>query len=393
MNFEKLKNNCTGCGACTLLCPAKSIALKQNWEGFYYIDINLQSCIHCKLCEKHCPQNQPVRNQKVLHSYAALGKNNIRIKRSSSGGIFITIADWIIENNGIVFGTVFNKHFEAVQVSALTKKDLTFMQGSKYVQSLTNHVYKDISSCLKKYKHVLYVGTPCQVAGLYAYLPEIPEHLYTIDLICHGVPSPQLFQNYIHWLEKQKAQTVKSYFFRNKSIWNRTGFISKIVYQRNTVKQDAFKDPYYLSFLQGNNFRECCYECKYANLNRMGDITIGDLDGIDQICPDFYSWKGVSTLLLNNQKANRLWKQMKHLFHYQKIDICEEIKYNHQLIAPMKRPDGRDHYYDHYREEHFFQNLIEKNVKKEDFSIKRCVKKWLPVRLKYYIKVLIKKWR
>lgn len=393
MNFEKLKNNCTGCGACILICPTKSITLKQNQEGFYYIDIHLPTCIHCKLCEKRCPQNHFVPNRTIQNSYAAIGKNNIRTSKSSSGGIFITIADWIIENNGIVFGTIFNKHFEAVQVSAITKKDLIPMQGSKYVQSLTNHVYEDIADSLNKYKHVLYIGTPCQIAGLYAVLSEIPDHLYTVDLICHGVPSPQLFQNYIHWLEKQKSQTIKAYSFRNKSIWNRTGFICKIVFQQKTIKWDALQDPYYLSFLQGINFRECCYKCKYANLNRVGDITIGDLDGIDQVCPDFYPWKAVSTVLLNSKKARKLWKEVRPFFHYQKIDIDEESKYNHQLIAPMKRPKERDHYYDHYNDEHFFQELIQKNIKKEVFTPKKYIKKWLPVRLKYNIKVFIKKLR
>ena len=303
MNFEKLKNNCTGCGACILICPTKSITLKQNQEGFYYIDIHLPTCIHCKLCEKRCPQNHFVPNHTIQNSYAAIGKNNIRTSKSSSGGIFITIADWIIENNGIVFGTIFNKHFEAVQVSAITKKDLIPMQGSKYVQSLTNHVYEDIADSLNKYKHVLYIGTPCQIAGLYAVLSEIPDHLYTVDLICHGVPR------------------------------------------------------------------------------------------IDQVCPDFYPWKAVSTVLLNSKKARKLWKKVRPFFHYQKIDIDEESKYNHQLIAPMKRPKERDHYYDHYNDEHFFQELIQKNIKKEVFTPKKYIKKWLPVRLKYNIKVFIKKLR
>lgn len=194
------------------------------------------------------------------------------------------------------------------------------MQGSKYVQSSTNEIYVKVDSCLKQYKYVLYSGTPCQVAGLYSFLNKIPDNLYTIDIICHGVPSPQLFKNYVRWLEQRSGKKLLNYLFRNKTIFDRTGFSLKAVFSNKIISQNAWQDPYYSSFLKGNNFRECCYHCSYSNLNRVADITIGDLDGIDKICPDFYAWKAISACLLNSQKGIYLWKKAKDQFFYKSID-------------------------------------------------------------------------
>jgi len=384
INFEDLYDNCTGCGACVYLCPTKSITLKKNNEGFLYVHINADTCVECKKCLRVCHQNLELKNTYKQIAIAALSKNKELRKKSSSGGVFAEAAKHIISNHGLVAGTVYDADFNVVQILTDNLDDIHRMQGSKYVQAESYVVYEKIRQALeKKDKNILYVGTPCQIAGLLSFINGRPSNLFTMDLICHGVPSPQMFKNYIAWKERKLHKKIHSYSFRNKSAFNRTGFISKLYLQRKCISILAEEDPYYNDFLQCKNFRECCYQCKYSARKRVGDISIGDLDNPDVVAPGFWGWEALSTVIINNSHGKELWDQISNLFFAREIDLSEEAKYNHNLSKPSVRPECRNDYYLEMEHGYFFDQRQPLSQKR---SLLFQLKRMIPVKIKYCIK-------
>ena len=381
---------CLSCRSCFLTCPKNAIEMRENREGFFYPIIN-EKCINCGLCVTHCPiltpNKKPFFGQRI---FCLILKNEELLRKSSSGGVFAGIANYILSENGVVYGCAYDENFNANIIGITNVADLYKLQGSKYVASNTNVTYKQVKENLEIGKKVLYCGSPCQIAGLKAFLGKDYENLYTLDLICHGTPSQKLFSKYIEWLGKKFGGKIIYYGFRDKDIsgWSCGGIaIAKTKTKTKTKTNPSSLDPYYYHFLKGTTYRECCYNCNYCQKERVSDITIGDYWGIKKEHPHFYSPNGVSCLLINTEKGRNLWNLVSNDFFYLESSFENIAKYNHNLKYPTKRISLRDTIYQHIDEmnsiDYFSTQLI------IPFNLKARVKQFFPK----WIKILIKKYR
>ena len=346
---EMNKNRCTGCRACEQLCPTKAISMNINKEGFIEPHVDKNKCINCRKCVIQCPQlkeKTEIKNESNV--YAVKLRNSSEQIESSSGGAFVAIAKVILNLGGIVYGCAFSDDLKAIHIRIENEKELIKLKGSKYVQSDTNYTYIEVKKDLENNKIVLYSGTPCQIGGLNAYLGKEYKNLITVDFVCHGVPSPKLFEKYKQWIEKRNNGKLTFYNFRDKekNLW---GLNSKLVLEKNNkivkIYQRASLDPYYKSFLKGYTYRECCYNCRYANKNRVSDFTIADYWGIEKEHPDFYDKKGVSILIVNTNKAQELFNKVKEYIEFIESTMEKASRKNVNLNRPFFRPKQRDYAY------------------------------------------------
>lgn len=336
--------SCTGCRACEYRCPKKCISMIQDKEGFLIAKANMDECVECGVCDKICPQNKIPSKSDRKDSFAATLTQKGTLMNSTSGGAFVALANAILDFDGIVFGAAFINKFEVEHISISNRDDLYRLQGSKYVQSNTKNTYKEVEKYLKSGKKVLYSGTACQIAGLYAYLGKVYDNLCTVDVICHGVPSPLIFKTYGEYLENLEHGNIKEYHFRAKSNagWGNYG---KIIYSNNKTKLIASNDPYLKCYLLGLLNRECCYNCQYSGENRIADITLGDYWGVQSCNPEYYNKYGVSAIVVNTKKGKAYLEDAKKYLIINKVEFNSIKKGNEQLNHPSLRPDSRDFIY------------------------------------------------
>lgn len=345
---------CTGCGACIEACNKNVLMFTRDEEGFSYPNpVNSDKCVECGLCCKSCHllKNEYLRNS-VIDGYIAQSHLRYKTKKSASGGAFYTIAKFFIENyNGVVFGAAYNDDFTVSHIQVETIKDLKKLQGSKYVQSELCSIYTSVKDYLTKGRYVLFSGTPCQVAGLKSFLKKDYSNLFLIDIICHGVTSPLLLKDYVNKIECFYKCKIKGIRFRwkNPLYTSRSsfGFFAKMS-DNKRIYHLFHDDPYFHVYASGYAFREGCYNCKYANLSRVGDITIGDCDSYKNYL-DFHPYESNSSILINTNKASLIWNEkLKSLFDYNPLDIQLEASWNKQLNSPFIRPQARDVIYNEW---------------------------------------------
>lgn len=297
----KDKSKCCGCSACVNICPKQCISFDEDIEGFRYPNVDLIRCVNCNLCEKVCPvinQNDVKRPQKV---YASKNINEEIRLQSSSGGVFSLLAELIIIRGGVVFGARFDENWEVIHDYAETKKGLTVFRGSKYVQSRIGNTYQQVEDFLKSGREVMFTGTPCQVAGLKRYLRREYYNLLTVDIVCHGVPSPLVWREYLK--KNSREQNIIAVNFRSKiDGWKKY----KVVVEGQ--KSDIVNEPYYNNiymqgFLRDIYLRPSCYACPAKYGKSRSDITLGDFWGIENYLPNFDDNKGISLVLLQSQKG------------------------------------------------------------------------------------------
>lgn len=384
---------CTGCGACYQACPKKCISMLPDQEGFLYPMVDESQCVKCGKCVKVCQleQESPHGNDRLkqVQAYAIKHRNKDRIMKSASGGAFAAVAEYVLDRGGIVFGCAYDEKMRVMHCSVSSKEELAALQSSKYVQSNTTNTYEEAKKWLDAGKIVLYSGTPCQIAGLKLFLEKDYEKLYTIDLICHGVPSPLLFQKYLVWLEGVAGGRVSEYNFRDKRRrgWNdvfiygyRIGDIEKFNYAEN--------DPYFKHFLNQDTYRECCYICPFAKPERYADFTIGDYWGIEHVHPEFEESTGISALIVNTEKAATLLSLLKHNVFLLPTRYEDIRKYNHNLNQPTKRHPDRNRIYQGITEmdDAAYIQSIQPKV-----SIKKKISCWIPRKYKRFLKTILKK--
>lgn len=342
------KQDCTGCFACEGSCAKRAISKVADSEGFYYPVINHDACVSCHACENVCPVINPVSKNELGEVYAAWTNNMQVRKQSSSGGMFSVFAEKILEEGGAVVGAVMGDD-DYVRHTIITSVDAIHQQrGSKYVQSmLSGDLYRDIRTLLQNGRKVLFTGTPCQVAGMKNYFKRYYDLLYTIDLVCHGVPSPDFFANFMKKLRKKMPNLTK-YNFRDFENWlvcinvnvNVNGVIvNRYLYGEYTFYQDAF--------LKGYLHRENCYHCQYSSKERISDITLADFWGIGRKKPIIENVSaGCSMVSVNSDKGRCLFESVKDQIYAELRDIQETIDGgNEQIVAPSKRPSERDSFY------------------------------------------------
>ena len=299
---ELPQQNCTGCGACAQRCPKDSITLEANAEGFMYPTVDINKCVHCGICTKICPQLATSINFKDPVAVFGYSGKNVQTNNSTSGGAFYALANYFMAGGGTVIGAAFTTVDKVDHIIVSSEDGLSSLQGSKYVQSDITGIYRNTEKLLKENKSVLFSGTACQIAGLYAYLRSDYANLCTVDVICHGVASPLLFKKHIEWLNIQYAGKVTRYHFRTKSKagWGNYG---RLDLENGRSKYFSSTDPYIKAFMSGSSYRECCYNCQYANRKRISDITLGDFWGVQKYYPEIYDKNGVSAVIVNTAKG------------------------------------------------------------------------------------------
>lgn len=397
MNIQSVVDTkkCMGCHACGNCCPVNCIEFRPDKEGFLFPNIDNSKCINCGLCMKSCPiKTNFIFIDQLIEPmvYAAKLKDNHAIKLSSSGGMFTAIVNYVLKQGGTVFGCVFDKNHKAKHIGAKDWKTIAMMRGSKYVQSDTGNTYSQVKELLKKDEYVLYTGTPCQIAGLKTLLNKSYDKLLTVDLICHGVPSPVLFSIYLGWLEQKHKGTIKEYQFRNKEKYG-WGTFSKIVIstaqKEKTIFVPGTADAYYSPFLLAQNYRECCYSCKYANMHREGDLTIADYWGIARFHPEFVkdTREGVSLVLINTEKAYIMLQNLKTDLDMIPSKMEWAITENGNLKQPAQRPTARENFYAQIQTIGF--DKYAKTFYKSRKYFKAKLKSIVPYQLKKVLKYII----
>lgn len=332
------KKDCCGCGACVQKCPKQCISFQEDNEGFLYPIVNETICIDCKLCEKVCPIINKLKPQELPKTLIALKHIDEKIRKtSSSGGAFTAIASKIIKNGGVVFGAQFNHNWKVIHSYTETIAGLDAFRGSKYVQSEIGNSYKEVELFLKSDRIVLFTGTPCQVSGLYNFLQKKYDNLYTLDFVCHGVPSPGVFRWYLQEelnrsanlnnkntipippirsipkeeIKLPKGIKIQNIYFRDKiNGWKKYNFSlhltkslengekESLIFSNNTLK-----NSYLYGFISDIYLRPSCFKCPTKSLTSSSDFTIGDFWGQEFYFPEFDNDTGVSAVIPNTPKA------------------------------------------------------------------------------------------
>lgn len=403
--FEN-KSDCCACGACVSVCPKSAISLKNDEYGFVYPEIDSALCVECGRCKKVCSfQNKATENMSV-EAYAAAVNDDDKIMRSTSGGTFAVLAEEMLRRGGVVFGSALemeNNCFNVHHIAVENIKDLPKILKSKYVQSATEDCYIKAKQYLDNGRCVLYSGTPCQIAGLKGYLGKKYDNLLTVDLVCHGVPSLQLFRCYITQIEKRENIKITDFQFRDKEkgldFFNKLDFTDKNGENKSiSYNNKSVNFSYTDSFLKLENLRENCYTCKYACANRPADITIGDYWGINKVHDEWLKQnggklnhdKGISCVILNTQKGIDCFDTVKqHMITY-KSNFEEVSQYNAQLKAPSVLSPTREKILEGFKNNgyEYIENSYIKYLSKEKAKAK--IKKLVPTKIWDKAKEIIK---
>lgn len=358
------KKNCCGCGACMNICQKNAITMIEDENGFVYPVIDENLCIKCGMCKKVCAYQKESQRNSVSRAYVGAAEDENILKISASGGIFRVIAQEVIRQGGVVFGCAYENNEGILQPKHIMVEDeeqLKRLQGSKYVQSSLGNTFVEVKALLNEGKIVLFSGTPCQIDALYGFLQgKKYENLFTIDIICHGVPSSRFLQDYIVSMERRLHGKIINVVFRDKSEgW---GLVGSLVYVDNKGRTRKKRMPlqgfsYYKMFLISDSYRENCYSCKYANMERIGDLTIGDYWGIEEEHPEYLlenggeidAKKGTSCILVN---TNQGYKMLERFYKEAilKESVAEKVvKQNGQLLQPSHISENREKLLEIYR--------------------------------------------
>ena len=329
------KRDCCGCHACYNSCPQKCISMQSDAEGFWYPAVKLESCTDCGLCEKVCPvlSKNTVDNQPL--AYACMNKDDQIRQQSSAGGVFTVLAESVLAKQGVVFGAGFNKEFKVVHSWTDSIYGLNNFRGSKYVQSCIGDTYQQTRDFLKQGRLVLFSGTPCQIAGLKSYLGKDYEALICLDIICHGVPSPSVFDKYRAELEHTYASKTRKIAFRRKDYgWKRYS-VALSFDNATEYRQPYTMDLFMKGFLQNIYLRPSCYQCSFKTINRQSDMTLADFWGIQNVLPTFDDDRGTSLILVNSRKGATLFSYVADKVASEKVDIDQALVDNPSALKSV----------------------------------------------------------
>lgn len=304
------KTQCCGCGACFAACPKKAIEMKTDGV-FSYPVIDTALCIECGKCEKVCRFKDEKNTQSnTLSAFAVKADDETRAE-SSSGGIFTLITDEVLSSGGTVFGAVYDEKMNVIHAAAGNKEERNRMRGSKYVGSDTSAVFEQVKNELTGDKQVVFSGTPCQVSALKSYLGREYDNLLLIDIICHGVPSPEIWKSFVKLMEKKYGKKITDYRFRNKAVaWREYSPLVSFE-DGSTAAADDLNGAFIEVFRYELCLRPSCTACRYTSVHREGDITIGDFWGIEKQLPEIDDNKGISAVTANTEKGRGFLESIK----------------------------------------------------------------------------------
>lgn len=346
INLIPKKESCCGCTACMSICPKDAIDMVDDYEGFEYPKIDYAKCIGCHACENICAfQNGFEEKNKMPNSiaYAVKHQNDNVRKESRSGGFFTAISDAVLEKHGIVYGCALTSEFKAIHERAQNKEQRDAFRKSKYVQSDMRDTFKKVKADLENGKLVLFSGTSCQCIGLKKYLGKLAnENLITMDIVCHGVPSPKVWRDFLRMNENKYKGNITDVDFRNKTKYGWHDHVETIYV--NGIPYDS--DLYKKLFFSHHILRPACFSCPYKNIHHDTDITIADCWGIENIDPSFDDNKGVSLVLLNTERGRKIYDSVMCDLIQETIDIGKCMQ--PALKAPFASPQKRDQFWSDY---------------------------------------------
>lgn len=392
--FDK-KENCCACGACYNICPRNAIEMIVDEYGFKYPKINYDKCIGCGACKRVCAFQNVIEKNEPLQVIAAARKDENKIMKSASGGIFAVFAEYFLSIGGIVYGSALvneNDTLVPKHIGINSLENLDKLLGSKYVQSDIGNVYKEIRTLLNDKKQILFSGTPCQVAGLKAFLGKEYDNLFTIDIICHGGPNAEFFKGYLEILEKKFNGKILDFKFRDKKDgWGPYILSADILKQNKLQKERKYiyldESTYASMFLYTDILRLNCYKCKYTNKHRTGDITIGDYWGIEKEHPELLkingglldTKKGISAIIINTEKGKLGLEKLGQEIVYFDTTYEKVAVVNTQLREPSKYGKHRNKIMEIYKlggfnkvDEYYYNKILRK------IAIKKEIKKYIP---------------
>lgn len=368
------KADCCGCRACVQSCPFGAISMKKDREGFLYPKINDSLCSECGLCEKVCPVKNQTDGILPIRCYAAISNNDELRKNSSSGGVFSELAEYVIKEGGIVFGAAFNERFEVSHIMISSLDDLKQLRGSKYLQSDIGNTFVLCKESLDKGIPVLFSGTPCQISGLRRFLKKKYSNLFLIDLICHGVPSPDVWQRYL----KGKFGTItdiSSISFRDKT----NGWKSyRLAISGNGVIKYSSQingDVYMQLFLQNIILRPSCYECPAKAGKSGSDITIADFWGIENVVPEMDDDKGISLIMVNTNQGLELLHSIESELKITVVSHADAIRNNSSWSVSVEKDKRRERFFKCYRFWLSFEKGAESLLKEKPSYAKKLLNK------------------
>lgn len=372
------KYECCGCTACASICPLHAISMVADKLGFLFPQVDEAKCTDCGLCVQVCSFRAPYDITSDLpqpESYAVRHKDSNEIALSQSGAAFVLLSDWVLDQGGVVYGAGYEEHFRVVHKRALNKKQRNEFRGSKYVQSDLRGVFTQVKQDLKEGRTVCFSGTPCQVSGLSSFVgPQVRNKLFLIDLVCHGVPGPQIWEDYIAYLEAKVKKNITSVNFRDKKLKGWKSHIESFVFTNTRIHTYIYTNIFYSHI----SLRHSCSICPYCNTKRPSDITIGDFWEIEKIHKTFASDnKGCSLVLVNTQKGKEWFDAIKGNAEILPTKLQDSL--HPQLCYPNSLHPQRDAF-----EKDYARLGFKKTLEKWEFiGWKKAVKKYVgyPFRL------------
>ncbi len=349
INIED-KKNCTGCAACKRICPKNCIEMVNDPCGFAYPSVDNEACVKCGRCVEVCPIINPADTGSPIEVWGTKNKDEAVRSTSSSGGTFFELAKSVISRGGVVFGCALDSELVARHIGVDAIEGLSALKGSKYVQSDVGTTYTEVKALLAEGREVLYSGTPCQIAGLKKYLGKRYDGLLLVDVLCHGVPSPEVFKDYLGYLaDKYKSKPVSVNFRNKEKSWKRLYF--EVIFE-NGKRYFTFcgYDRYMSMFLNNISLRPSCYDCRFTSVNRQGDITLGDFWGIGKKHPERDDDKGISLVIVNSAKGSAAYREISDRFDVFDSDIEAAKNPQHTMTAPALKSPKRDEFYSLYSE-------------------------------------------
>ncbi len=364
IKIEK-NTDCNGCYACYNACPVRCITMETDKEGFWYPAVDSNKCIKCKQCVLKCPLiNKKHKDPESLKIAYAVNHINDKVrKESSSGGVFTAIAEYVLNNGGVVFGVMMDENREIRHSYVDNVNELIKFKTSKYVQSKVDVTFEQAKSFLESGKLVLFTGTPCQIGGLYSYLDKEYDNLITHDIICHGVPSPLIWKYYVKHLEKNSKSRITDVNFRYKgNSW--VFFKFKTVFQDGKVRiENRNNNPFVRAFMKNLTLRPSCYDCSFKTKKRQADFTLADFWGVDYIAPEFNDDKGTSLFLVHTEKGIEALEKISNQLKIVKVDYENSTNLNPAMFNSMKLTEKRGRVFDNI------------NLYESDFML---IKEYLP---------------
>lgn len=360
--------SCAGCTACYAICPKQCISMRKDRYGFQFPSIDTQNCINCIQCEKVCPVIHIPEISTETVAYAMQNKNENQRSKSTSGGIFPLLAEYVLDRKGVIFGAAYDSDFSVRHIKVRERKDLSLLQGAKYVQSEICTSFLEVKRELASGRLVLFSGTPCQCAGLKSFLGKPYENLITVDIICHGVPSPKVWQAYVDYRSQRENAGIRPLRInmRSKSSgWSYYGYSAEFDYGDGRISRiENSRDLFMKAFIGNICLRSSCSDCKMKGVERCTDFTLGDYWGIWNQHPEFDDNKGSSVVFAHSQKGREILGQLSDKMDCLQVDIEEAYRENMSLVNSSPAHSGKDEFLAQIAADNF-EDLVKKYFPQE----------------------------